>query len=108
MFNYKIDDLFGGSYNITLVRGFRVLHSFPKCWKELLTCTTQHGLYETGITRIFQSENTKKYYIVRYFDGCFNEMYAETKGIEWADIKEALDKCKGGEERNKVLSSMIG
>ena len=108
MFSFRIDDLYGGSYNINLVRGFRILHSYPKCWKEILTCATQHGMYESGITRIYQSTNTKKFYIVRYFDGCFNEMYSETIGVDWNAVKRGVDECKNREEINKVLKAFLG
>lgn len=108
MFNFKIDGLYDGSYNIQLVRGFRILHSYPKCWKEVLTCTTQHGMYESGITHIYQSTNTKKFYIVRYFDGCFNEMYSETIGVDWNVVKEKISGCKDREEIKQVLKAILG
>lgn len=66
---------------IDFVRGFRVLNNKPKCWKEITSIITQHGMYESGVTHIYQSTNTKKYYAVRFFDGCFSEMYSEIENI---------------------------
>lgn len=78
-------------FPINLVRSFRVMRNIPKCWTEITSCTTEHGTYESGNTTIYQSQSTKKYYIVRYFDGCFNKMYAEIEGIDWVRLKSILD-----------------
>lgn len=82
---------FGGidlNFDVNIVRKFRVLNNVPKCWKEVASCTTAHGMYESGTTTIYQSKTTKKCYMVRYFDGCFNKMYAEVVGVDW----DALNK----------------
>ena len=81
---YGIDHKF----DVNIVRRFRVLNNIPKCWIQIASCTTAHGMYESGITTIYQSKTTKKCYMVRYFDGCFNEMYAEVVGVDW----DALNK----------------
>lgn len=91
---YKITE-FQGIYNpnisVTLVRRFRVLHNLPKYWEEVCCCTTPHGTYESGLTTIYQSKTTKKFYMVRYFDGCFSQMYAEVNGVDWCEIKREMD-----------------
>lgn len=91
---YKITE-FQGIYNpnisVTLVRRFRVLHNLPKCWEEVCCCCTPHGTYESGLTTIYQSKTTKKFYMVRYFDGCFSQMYAEVSGVDWREIKREMD-----------------
>lgn len=82
---------FGGidlKFDVNIVRKFRVLNNVPKCWKKIASCTTAHGMYESGTTTIYQSKTTKKCYMVRYFDGCFNKMYAEVVGVDW----DALNK----------------
>ena len=81
---YGIDHKF----DVNIVRRFRVLNNIPKCWVQIASCTTAHGMYESGVTTIYQSKTTKKCYMVRYFDGCFNEMYAEVVGVDW----DALNK----------------
>ena len=81
---YGIDHKF----DVNIVRRFRVLNNIPKCWMQIASCTTAHGMYESGVTTIYQSKTTKKCYMVRYFDGCFNEMYAEVVGVDW----DALNK----------------
>ena len=81
---YGIDHKF----DVNIVRRFRVLNNVPKCWVQIASCTTAHGMYESGVTTIYQSKTTKKCYMVRYFDGCFNEMYAEVVGVDW----DALNK----------------
>ena len=81
---YGIDHKF----DVNIVRRFRVLNNIPKCWIQIASCTTAHGMYESGITTIYQSKTTKKCYMVRYFDGCFNQMYAEVVGVDW----DALNK----------------
>ena len=81
---YGIDHKF----DVNIVRRFRVLNNIPKCWIQVASCTTAHGMYESGVTTIYQSKTTKKCYMVRYFDGCFNEMYAEVVGVDW----DALNK----------------
>ena len=81
---YGIDHKF----DVNIVRRFRVLNNIPKCWLQIASCTTAHGMYESGVTTIYQSKTTKKCYMVRYFDGCFNEMYAEVVGVDW----DALNK----------------
>lgn len=81
---YDIDHKF----DVNIVRRFRVLNNIPKCWIQIASCTTAHGMYESGVTTIYQSKTTKKCYMVRYFDGCFNEMYAEVVGVDW----DALNK----------------
>ena len=81
---YGIDHKF----DVNIVRRFRVLNNIPKCWIQIASCTTAHGMYESGVTTIYQSKTTKKCYMVRYFDGCFNEMYAEVVGVDW----DALNK----------------
>lgn len=77
-------------FGVNLVRKFRVLHTLPNCWEEVTSCTTEHSAYESGITTIYQSKTTKKYYMVRYFDGCFNQMYAEVSGIDWKQLKNTI------------------
>ena len=82
---------FGGidlKFDVNIVRRFRVLNNVPKCWVQIASCTTAHGMYESGTTTIYQSKTTKKCYMVRYFDGCFNKMYAEVVGVDW----DALNK----------------
>ena len=81
---YGIDHKF----DVNIVRRFRVLNNIPKCWIQVASCTTAHGMYESGVTTIYQSKTTKKCYMVRYFDGCFNQMYAEVVGVDW----DALNK----------------
>lgn len=90
---FNVIDFYGltAKFSINLVRGFRVLHNLPKCWIEITSCTTEHGAYESGNTTIYQSQVTKKYYMVRYFDGCFNKMYAEINGVDWVRLKTELD-----------------
>ena len=82
---------FGGidlKFDVNIVRRFLVLNNVPKCWVQIASCTTAHGMYESGTTTIYQSKTTKKCYMVRYFDGCFNKMYAEVVGVDW----DALNK----------------
>ena len=90
MFKFSVIKFYGIDYkfDVNIVRSFRVLNNVPKCWVQIASCTTAHGMYESGITTIYQSKTTKKCYMVRYFDGCFNEMYAEVVGVDWG----ALDK----------------
>ena len=90
MFKFSVIN-FGGidlKFDVNIVRKFRVLNNVPKCWKKIASCTTAHGMYESGTTTIYQSKTTKKCYMVRYFDGCFNKMYAEVVGVDW----DALNK----------------
>lgn len=83
------------SFDVQLARGFRVLHRFPKTWYKVASCVTEHSTYESGLTNIYWSKNTHKFYMVRFFDGCFSEMYAETIGVDWADLnKKAEDVLK--------------
>jgi hypothetical protein len=93
-------------YNVKLAHGFRVLNSLPKCWEEIGSTTTAHGHYETGITTIYQSKGTKKYYFVRYFDGCFNKMYAGTLGVDWRTLKDAI-KGKDADEREAIVKAFL-
>lgn len=90
---FNVTDFYGlyVKFSVNLVRRFRVLHNIPKCWVEVANCTTQHGTYESGNTTIYQSQTTKKYYMVRYFDGCFNQMYTEINGVDWCRLKSELD-----------------
>ena len=90
MFKFSVIKFYGIDYkfDVNIVRSFRVLNNVPKCWVQIASCTTAHGMYESGITTIYQSKTTKKCYMVRYFDGCFNEMYAEVVGVDW----DALNK----------------
>ena len=90
MFKFSVINFYGIDYkfDVNIVRSFRVLNNVPKCWVQIASCTTAHGMYESGITTIYQSKTTKKCYMVRYFDGCFNEMYAEVVGVDW----DALNK----------------
>ena len=83
---YGIDHKF----DVNIVRSFRVLNNVPKCWVQIASCTTAHGMYESGITTIYQSKTTKKCYMVRYFDGCFNEMYAEVVGVDWGALNKEM------------------
>ena len=89
---FKVINFYGMylTFSVNLVRRFRVLKSVPKCWEEICGCTTQHGTYESGNTTIYQSKTTRKYYMVRYFDGCFNEMYAEVSGIDWRSLTDNI------------------
>lgn len=100
MWNWK-------KFNVKIARGFRVLNSLPKCWEEICTTTTAHGHFETGITTIYQSKSTKKYYFVRYFDGCFNKMYAETLGVDWRALKDAI-RGKDADERKAIVKAFLG
>ena len=90
MFKFSVIKLYGidHKFDVNIVRRFRVLNNIPKCWMQIASCTTAHGMYESGVTTIYQSKTTKKCYMVRYFDGCFNEMYAEVVGVDW----DALNK----------------
>ena len=90
MFKLSVINFYGIDlkFDVNIVRKFRVLNNVPKCWKEIASCTTAHGMYESGTTTIYQSKTTKKCYMVRYFDGCFNKMYAEVAGVDW----DALNK----------------
>lgn len=86
-------------FGVDLVRRFRVLHKVPKCWEEVTGCVTQHGTYESGSTTIYQSKTTKKYYMVRYFDGCFSQMYAEVSGVDWRTLKSEIEGLWGSTEQ---------
>ena len=90
MMKFSVIEFYGidHKFDVNIVRRFRVLNNIPKCWIQIASCTTAHGMYESGVTTIYQSKTTKKCYIVRYFDGCFNEMYAEVVGVDW----DALNK----------------
>ena len=90
MFKFSVIKFYGidHKFDVNIVRRFRVLNNIPKCWIQIASCTTAHGMYESGVTTIYQSKTTKKCYMVRYFDGCFNEMYAEVVGVDW----DALNK----------------
>lgn len=90
MIKYSVTEFYGiyHKFDVNIVRSFRVLNNIPKCWVQIASCTTAHGMYESGVTTIYQSKTTKKCYMVRYFDGCFNEMYAEVVGVDW----DALNK----------------
>lgn len=90
MFKFSVINFYGidHKFDVNIVRRFRVLNNVPKCWKEVASCTTAHGMYESGTTTIYQSKKTKKCYMVRYFDGCFKKMYAEVVGVDW----DALNK----------------
>ena len=92
MIKYNVIEFYGIYYKfgVNLVRRFRVLNNIPKCWEEVTSCVTQHGTYESGTTTIYQSRTTKKYYMVRYFDGCFSQMYAKVNGIDWHRLKDEL------------------
>ena len=83
---YGIDHKF----DVNIVRRFRVLNNVPKCWIQVASCTTAHGMYESGVTTIYQSKTTKKCYMVRYFDGCFNQMYAEVVGVDWGALNKEM------------------
>ena len=83
---YGIDHKF----DVNIVRRFRVLNNIPKCWIQVASCTTAHGMYESGVTTIYQSKTTKKCYMVRYFDGCVNQMYAEVVGVDWDALNKAM------------------
>lgn len=108
----KINEIHGywpTSFGIKLARRFRPLSKLPKCWEEVSWCITKHGSYESGSTTIYQSRNTKKYYLVRYFDGCFNKMYAEdASGIDWKKIESTLKECKSLDERHNTLERVFG
>lgn len=90
---YNVIEFHGIAYKfgVDLIRRFRVLNNIPKCWEEVTSCTTSHGTYESGLTKIYQSKTTKKYYMVRYFDGCFNQMYAEVSGVDWHKLKSEIE-----------------
>ena len=90
MFKFSVIKFYGidHKFDVNIVRRSRVLNNIPKCWMQIASCTTAHGMYESGVTTIYQSKTTKKCYMVRYFDGCFNEMYAEVVGVDW----DALNK----------------
>ena len=92
MFKFSVINFYGIDYkfDVNIVRSFRVLNNVPKCWVQIASCTTAHGMYESGITTIYQSKTTKKCYMVRYFDGCFNEMYAEVVGVDWGALNKEM------------------
>ena len=92
MFKFSVIKFYGIDYkfDVNIVRSFRVLNNVPKCWVQIASCTTAHGMYESGITTIYQSKTTKKCYMVRYFDGCFNEMYAEVVGVDWGTLNKEM------------------
>ena len=92
MFKFSVIKFYGIDYkfDVNIVRRFRVLNNVPKCWIQIASCTTAHGMYESGITTIYQSKTTKKCYMVRYFDGCFNEMYAEVVGVDWGALNKEM------------------
>ena len=92
MFKFSVIKFYGIDYkfDVNIVRSFRVLNNVPKCWVQIASCTTAHGMYESGITTIYQSKTTKKCYMVRYFDGCFNEMYAEIVGVDWGALNKEM------------------
>ena len=92
MFKFSVIKFYGIDYkfDVSIVRSFRVLNNVPKCWVQIASCTTAHGMYESGTTTIYQSKTTKKCYMVRYFDGCFNEMYAEVVGVDWGALNKEM------------------
>ena len=92
MFKFSVIKFYGIDYkfDVNIVRSFRVLNNVPKCWTQIASCTTAHGMYESGTTTIYQSKTTKKCYMVRYFDGCFNEMYAEVVGVDWGALNKEM------------------
>ena len=92
MFKFSVIKFYGidHKFDVNIVRSFRVLNNVPKCWVQIASCTTAHGMYESGITTIYQSKTTKKCYMVRYFDGCFNQMYAEVVGVDWDALNKAM------------------
>ena len=92
MFKFSVIKFYGIDYkfDVNIVRSFRVLNNVPKCWVQIASCTTAHGMYESGTTTIYQSKTTKKCYMVRYFDGCFNEMYAEVVGVDWGALNKEM------------------
>ena len=92
MMKFSVIKFYGIDYkfDVNIVRSFRVLNNVPKCWVQIASCTTAHGMYESGITTIYQSKTTKKCYMVRYFDGCFNEMYAEVVGVDWGALNKEM------------------
>ena len=92
MFKFSVIKFYGIDYkfDVNIVRSFRVLNNVPKCWVQIASCTTAHGMYESGTTTIYQSKTTKKCYMVRYFDGCFNQMYAEVVGVDWDALNKAM------------------
>ena len=92
MFKFSVIKFYGIDYkfDVNIVRRFRVLNNVPKCWVQIASCTTAHGMYESGTTTIYQSKTTKKCYMVRYFDGCFNEMYAEVVGVDWDVLNKEM------------------
>ena len=92
MFKFSVINFYGIDYkfDVNIVRSFRVLNNVPKCWVQIASCTTAHGMYESGTTTIYQSKTTKKCYMVRYFDGCFNEMYAEVVGVDWGALNKEM------------------
>ena len=92
MFKFSVIKFYGIDYkfDVNIVRSFRVLNNVPKCWVQIASCTTAHGMYESGITTIYQSKTTKKCYMMRYFDGCFNEMYAEVVGVDWGALNKEM------------------
>ena len=92
MFKFSVIKFYGidHKFDVNIIRSFRVLNNVPKCWVQIASCTTVHGMYESGITTIYQSKTTKKCYMVRYFDGCFNEMYAEVVGVDWGALNKEM------------------
>ena len=92
MFKFSVIKFYDIDYkfDVNIVRSFRVLNNVPKCWVQIASCTTAHGMYESGTTTIYQSKTTKKCYMVRYFDGCFNEMYAEVVGVDWGALNKEM------------------
>lgn len=92
MFKFSVINFYGIDlkFDVNIVRKFRVLNNVPKCWKKIASCTTAHGMYESGTTTIYQSKTTKKCYMVRYFDGCFNKMYAEVVGVDWGALNKEM------------------
>lgn len=94
MIDYKVIEFkgFWNEMSVKLVHKFRLLHKLPQCWKEITMCTTPHNDYESGITKIYQSQTTNKYYMTRYFDGCSNQMYAEVVGVDWCALQEIYEQ----------------
>ena len=92
MMKFSVIEFYGidHKFDVNIVRRFRVLNNIPKCWIQIASCTTAHGMYESGVTTIYQSKTTKKCYMVRYFDGCFNEMYAEVVGVDWHALNKEM------------------
>ena len=49
MFKFSVINFYGinHKFDVNIVRRFRVLNNVPKCWVQIASCTTAHGMYES-------------------------------------------------------------